>query len=138
MYIIKRFSKIYDEAKKVYDRKEDYELADIAKENNRLKGQVVGAGLGIVGGAYGGKWVRSFIKNNPNITKKIDYVAPGVMESLSKAAILPAVVAGTHYGGELTGNAAKNLVLKEIEDKRSNDSDDDLYKKHRKKLYKYV
>jgi glucokinase len=47
MIKFRMYSKIYDKAKAQHDRSEDYEIAEIAKEQSKLKGQIIGAGIGL-------------------------------------------------------------------------------------------
>lgn len=121
MIKFRMYSKLYDDAKAQWDRRDDYEIAEIAKENSKLKGQILGAGLGLAVSALSRKKLKGLMSKHPKFIKKIEKVDPGVLDTLtSNLTVVPATLAGSHYGGEITGNAAKKVVLKEIEDKRNN------------------
>lgn len=115
------YSKLYDKAKEKYDRSEDYEVARIAGEDSKLKGQVVGALAGLAVGAVAKKKLGKLIEKNPKIINKVKEFDPGVIDVVtSNASTLPAALIGANYGGKVTSEAAERLVLKEIEDKRRN------------------
>jgi hypothetical protein len=120
MIKFRMYSKIYDKAKAQHDRSEDYEIAEIAKEQSKLKGQIIGAGIGLGISALSKKKLGKLIEKNPKLVEKVRRIDPGILDAInSGVAPLAATLAGSHYGGEITGNAAKKLVLQEIEDKRS-------------------
>lgn len=117
------YSKLYDKAKTKYDRSEDYEIARIAGDNSRLKGQIAGALAGLAVGAVAKKNIGKLIDKNPKIIGKIKEFDPGVIDLVtSNASTIPAAIVGANYGGKITSEAAERLVLKEIEDKRNKKS----------------
>lgn len=120
MIKFRSFSKLYDDAKAKWEKREDYEIAEIAKEDSRLKGQIAGAAAGIAVSALARNKANKLIKAHPKAVEKIKKIDPGVLDTLtSNLTLIPATIAGSHYGGEVTGNIAKNLVLKEIDSNRS-------------------
>lgn len=114
------YSKLYEDAKAQHARSEDYEIAEIAKENSKLKGRIAGTLAGLAIGALSKKKLKKVLDKSPNLVKKLDDFDPGITEAMtSNLTTIPAAVAGYTYGGEVTGNAAKMKVLKEIEDERN-------------------
>lgn len=65
MIKFRMYSKIYDKAKAQHDRSEDYEIAEIAKEQSKLKGQIIGAGVGLGISALSKKKVREINRKKP-------------------------------------------------------------------------
>ena len=119
MIKFRMYSKLYEQAKAQHERSEDYEIAEIAKENSKLKGQVAGALAGLAIGAISKKKLKGLLDRHPGIVRKLDNFDPGITEALtSNLTTIPAAIAGYNYGGEVTGNAAKMKVLKEIEEER--------------------
>ena len=113
------YSKLYEDAKAQHARSEDYEIAEIAKENSKLKGQIAGTLAGLAIGAISKKKLKGVLDKHPGLVRRLDKFDPGITEALtSNLTTIPAAVAGWSYGGEVTGNAAKMKVLKEIEDER--------------------
>lgn len=113
------YSKLYEQAKAQHEKSEDYEIAEIAKENSKLKGQVAGALAGLAIGAISKKKLKGLLDRHPGIVRRLDNFDPGITEALtSNLTTIPAAIAGYNYGGEVTGNAAKMKVLKEIEEEK--------------------
>lgn len=121
MYKIKRFSKLYDQAKARLDRQEDYDIADIAAKKTEIPGKILGATVGLGVGAVAGRRISKFLdKNKGNKLVKLSNKY-GVSEALtSKLALLPAMSAGSHYGAQLTSHATRKAILDEAEDRRKN------------------
>ena len=111
----------YLKAKEQYDRRDDYAIANIAKENSKLPGQVAGATAGLVLGAVARKNIGKVMDSSPRLIRNIKKIDPGILELISSnASVVPAAIAGSHYGGEFTGNIARDRVLDEIRYIRDN------------------
>lgn len=118
---VKRFSKLYDEAKAKHDRSEDYAIAEIASKKAELPGKVAGALAGIAVGSMAGKRVAKAVEKNGKTVRMINKYLPGVTEAAtSKLALIPAMSAGANYGGQLTSLATRKAILREAEDRRLN------------------
>lgn len=121
MYKIKRFSKLYDQAKARMDRQEDYDIADIAAKKTEIPGKILGATVGLGVGAVAGRRISKFLdKNKGNKLVKLSNKY-GISDAVtSKLALLPAMSAGSHYGAQLTSHATRKAILDEAEDRRRN------------------
>lgn len=121
MYEIKRFSKLYDQAKSRYDRQEDYDIADIAAKKTELPGRVIGTAAGLAVGAVTGKKLSKALDKNKG--KKLvkwanDY---GVSDALtSKLTLLGAASIGGNMGAKASSSATRKAILEEAEDRRRN------------------
>lgn len=123
MYKIKRFSKLYDQAKARLDRQEDYDIADIAAKKTEMPGKVAGAIVGSGLAAVGGRKLKGLILKNRNkkIPKLLNKYAPEILNGVSSnLGIFAAGSLGSNYGGKISSSATRKAILDEAEDRRKN------------------
>lgn len=121
MYKIKRFSKLYDQAKARLDRQEDYDIADIAARKTEIPGKVIGGAIGLGIGAAGGKKLSKALDKNKG--KKLVKLANdyGIADAVtSKLTLLGATSLGSKLGAKATSSATRKAILNEAEDRRRN------------------
>jgi hypothetical protein len=121
MYKVKRFSKLYDQAKARYDRQEDYDIADIAAKKAELPGKILGTAAGLGVGAIAGKKMTKYLDKNKG--RKLVKLANnyGISDAItSKLTLLGAASLGSNLGAQATSSATRKAILEEAEDRRRN------------------